>query len=696
MNTYCILKGGQAPSSIRSGDLKTLFPQSLPQPHRNIRFVLILLATILFHPTGILAATITLTSIKDTYVDQNKPTTQYGSSTTVAAQYGLDTTWGRWKMVSPTKETLIQFDLSPIPRDAQITAAYLRLYSNYNRSFRKDTATRAYAIMRSWSESTTWTTQPLRASSYEDSIAVTNTNQYFEWNITSLVQDWINGAEANYGVMVRSEGGGSLYFNSRENSSNKPILYVEYNVPTSTPQPTPTPTPTSFVDDTGISNAPTTPANLVTKTVCASGCDYSTIQAAVDGASAGWTIQVKNGTYSIPTGVNPVVMINNKSGTQASPITLMAYPGHSPIIECETSSPWAPPSASFGLENGITISNSSWWIIDGFEIKHCSWGIRPFQAHSVTIRNNHIHHNGADGIITAISDNLYISYNEIHHNGIPESGVSASFQDRFCNISAHRFCHGIYVGGKTDDGSTTGCSTYATTLRGNYVHDHHGFGAHIWSNNTCQERASILVENNLFVDNLSGGFEIAKNYLGNIYVNNTTVLVNPPQPAAASPYGEYGALAELQYAISPPSPQNNVRNNIFYLGITSFTVVPLSNVNGTNIPAPMYALILRDWLSHDANIVNNNLWYVVPGASWIDMSGTVKDFAGLYASSTGYDAQGVLWRDPLFRNLSSRDFHLQSSSPAIGAGNMSFCSVFDKDKNARGSRCDIGAYQYIP
>jgi hypothetical protein len=373
----------------------------------------------------------------------------------------------------------------------------------------------------------------------------------------------------------------------------------------------------------------------------------------------------------------------------------MAYPGNQPVLECETSNPWAPPQSGFGLENGITMFQSSWWIIDGFEIKHCSIGIRPIQANNITIINNHIHHNSDDGIQTALVHDWYIAHNEIDHNGIPESGVSSSNADRFCNISYHRFCHGLYIGGRADDGSTTGCSSYAVTIRANYVHDHHGFGAHIWSNNSCTEvESSILIENNLLVDNQYGGWEIAKNYLGNIYVNNTVALISPPQPAVASPYGEYGALMQVQYA-TDVNPKNQVYNNVFYMAMSSYSVTPLSAVNGGSIVAPMYALIIRDGASESASVLNNNLWYVSSGSAWIDPSGYRSSFVSQYLSTTGYDAQGKFEMSPQFVNLVGRDFRLQSSSPARDAGNSSLCTPVDIDNNIRSQGCDIGAYQFV-
>lgn len=49
-----------------------------------------------------------------------------------------------------------------------------------------------------------------------------------------------------------------------------------------------------------------TPASGPTKTVCSSGCDYSTIQAAVNAAACGWIIQVKATSNGTPSGTQNV------------------------------------------------------------------------------------------------------------------------------------------------------------------------------------------------------------------------------------------------------------------------------------------------------------------------------------------------------------------------------------------------------
>ena len=49
--------------------------------------------------------------------------------------------------------------------------------------------------------------------------------------------------------------------------------------------------------------------------------------------------------------------------------------------------------------------------------------------------------------------------------------------------------------------------------------------------------------------------------------------------------------------------------------------------------------------------------------------------------------------DPLFLSPSGLDWHILTSSPAIGFSNMSYIQTVDKDSVARGSSPAAGAYQ---
>lgn len=219
--------------------LITSVKQALNTPGRITKYVLILFTMIILYPVSGWSVVIALNPTQDTYVNESSPTSSYGSNQTLAAQFRtLD-----------AREALFQFDLSGIPQGAQIISASLELYNKSSTNFVAGDAG-VYTILSTWSCTTTsctttWNTKPSRAQSFEDSINISSTNVYFEWDVRQLVQDWVDRFEVNYGVMVRSEGSGRLFFSSSE-TLNPPILRIEFNTlpPSPSPSPSPTPSPT--------------------------------------------------------------------------------------------------------------------------------------------------------------------------------------------------------------------------------------------------------------------------------------------------------------------------------------------------------------------------------------------------------------------------------------------------------------------
>ena len=153
----------------------------------------------------------------------------------------------------------------------------------------------------------------------------------------------------------------------------------------------------AFITCSGGSQSETPGTNTPNKTefiVAKDGsCDYTTIRAAVDNSKPGDTIQVKDGVY------NEGVSFRT-SGTSTRPITLMNYPGHSPVIDPGGGA--YPPDYSHRVELW-----AEWIIIEGFEIRYDWDGVKVFMPHN-TIRGNWIHHNKYNGI-------LIISTRERYH-----------------------------------------------------------------------------------------------------------------------------------------------------------------------------------------------------------------------------------------------------------------------------------------
>lgn len=176
----------------------------------------------------------TLSPTDDAYCDGANPSTNYGSSTDMIAGDYAD----------PYNAT-IRFDVSSIPSDATITQALLCLYSHGQNYWTAGIDfLEIHRITSSWDESTiTYNTFP----SYSDPVyrKLNATTGWNTWDIKEIVQGWVNGSYANYGVYIgrdftnSGDGSGWHIFYSKESGHTEfhPQLNVTYttNIPPSKP-----------------------------------------------------------------------------------------------------------------------------------------------------------------------------------------------------------------------------------------------------------------------------------------------------------------------------------------------------------------------------------------------------------------------------------------------------------------------------
>lgn len=155
---------------------------------------------------------------------------------------------------------------------------------------------------------------------------------------------------------------------------------------------------------------------------------FLTIQKCVDMMVAGDTCYIRGGTYNA-SGVRMQV-----SGTQASPIKLIAYPNETPILSCTASS---AESNSITIRNNAGLTTPMGWItIDGLTIQNCNDGIKGENIHNSTFTHLRLKDNDNQGIlITGAHDNT-LSYSIISHSGDFLNCVSCTQQ------------HGVYLSGK--------------------------------------------------------------------------------------------------------------------------------------------------------------------------------------------------------------------------------------------------------
>lgn len=162
---------------------------------------------------------------------------------------------------------------------------------------------------------------------------------------------------------------------------------------------------------------------------------------------AGDTIYVKNGTY-----IEEGIWIK-RTGTASSPVKLLAYPGHSPVISFND-------SVSLRKNLRLLIQDPTghkkamaWITIEGFVLKNGVNGIRWYNCQSCTVRRNLIQDPYGSGILgTGGIDNV-IDRNVVDRAGSPEFGD-----------------HGLYLTGSRyiiTNNLIYGSDKYGIQLKGN-------------------------------------------------------------------------------------------------------------------------------------------------------------------------------------------------------------------------------------
>ncbi len=210
------------------------------------------------------------TGASDTQIDLYDPGRNFGGETTMRLH---SSSGGR-------KRLLIKFDISRITPPATVLDATLHLYAWYRSQAFSITA-HAYKVRKPWIEGeATW--NKATSSSFwsiagcqdpladydpaqSDSTALVYTEKWYTWDLTDMVQEWVDNPASNEGVLIVGEGGGNEYqFRTSESPSAdvRPYLVItcsEEPTPSATTPATPSPSATVTA----------TPTNTATPTISA-------------------------------------------------------------------------------------------------------------------------------------------------------------------------------------------------------------------------------------------------------------------------------------------------------------------------------------------------------------------------------------------------------------------------------------------
>jgi len=132
-----------------------------------------------------------------------------------------------------------QYDLSTIPSTAVVTSANFALY--YATSGLADLPLGLYKVLEEWDEAIiSWNNQPTCSTESEYTLTIysgSTTGVYKHWyNLTDLIQGWLDGSIVNYGMMIRDADESSLdtmawVGSSEADEEYRPKLTINYYIP---------------------------------------------------------------------------------------------------------------------------------------------------------------------------------------------------------------------------------------------------------------------------------------------------------------------------------------------------------------------------------------------------------------------------------------------------------------------------------
>ena len=385
--------------------------------------------------------------------------------------------------------------------------------------------------------------------------------------------------------------------------------------------------------------------------------DYPTIQQAVDGAAAGDTIIVRDGTYHENVVVDKALTIQSENGTANCVVSAANPDDHAVEVTASLVN-----ITGFTVQNATGVEKAGIYLeaveqcsISSNDVTNNYGGIWLDSSGSNTLMSNNAHDNVYGIIVDSFSNNNALMNNTASNNGYIGFGAAVSSNNTLTNNAANgNSNYGIYLDGSgnndltgntAEDNAVVGIyleSSSSNTLTGNDA-----------GNNTCSIYLGPSSDNNTLTENNVGDSNVG------IWLNDSSSNTLSGNNAGSSTYGIILYLASGN-TLTGNSASSNSHFGI-YIEDSSGNTFTNNHVSDNSY----YGIFLQD--SSNNTIYNNyfnnannvrddgsNTWNTTKTAGtnivdgpylggnyWSDYEGSDVDHDGLGNTQVPY-AEGIL------------------------------------------------------
>ena len=261
-------------------------------------------------------------------------------------------------------------------------------------------------------------------------------------------------------------------------------------------------------------------ALAATYTVGSSGCDYTTIQAAVTAASEYDTVYVYNGTYNENVDITTAHLTLEGEGRDVVTVTAASSANHVFNVTADyvNISGFTATGAIETGNAGIHLFDADHCHIDNNNASSNCYGIHLYSSSNCTLTNNTANSNNHYGICLYFSSNNMITNNTANSNNYNGIYLCSSSNNMITNNTASNDHNGICIGSSSNYNTFT-----SNTASNNY------YGIYLSSssnNNLTSNTANSNNNNGIHLDSssnnmLTGNNASSNNYYG-IYLSSSS------------------------------------------------------------------------------------------------------------------------------------------------------------------------------